>query len=86
MEFVQIFFRWMFSLIDDIIYGFIPTVYEDISPFMDIKIEAMRVFESQLAQFPAARSLDAIEALARFRGATVNVRAAEAFNLIREIR
>lgn len=65
---------------------FIPTVYEDISPFIDKKIEAMRIFESQLAQFPAARSLDAIEALAKFRGATVNVEAAEAFNLIREIR
>lgn len=65
---------------------FIPTVYEDISPFMDIKIEAMRIFESQLARFPAARSLDAMEALARFRGAMVNVEAAEAFNLIREIR
>lgn len=65
---------------------FIPTVYEDISPFIDKKIEAMRIFESQLAQFPAARSLDAIEALAKFRGAMVNVEAAEAFNLIREIR
>ena len=65
---------------------FIPTVYEDISEFMNIKLEAMRFFQSQLAQFPAARSLDAIEALAKFRGATVNVRAAEAFSLIREIR
>lgn len=65
---------------------FIPTVYEDISVFMEIKLEAMQIFESQLAQFPAARSLEAIEVLAKFRGATVNVEAAEAFSLIREIR
>ena len=53
---------------------------------MDIKLKAMQVFESQLGTFPEARSIGAIDALARFRGATVNVRAAEAFCLIREIR
>lgn len=65
---------------------FIPTVYEDITNTYDAKINAMRIFESQLAKFPAARSIGAIEALAKFRGATVNVRAAEAFSLIREIK
>lgn len=65
---------------------FIPTVYEDISNYFDTKLEAMRVFESQLAPFPAARSIGAIESLARFRGATVSVDAAEAFYLIREVK
>ncbi len=65
---------------------FIPTVYEDISDFLEAKLEAMSVFESQLAPFPAARSIRAIEALAKFRGSTVNVMAAEAFSLIREIK
>lgn len=65
---------------------FIPTVYEDITNTYDAKINAMRIFKSQLAEFPAARSIEAIEALAKFRGATVNVRAAEAFSLIREIK
>ena len=65
---------------------FIPTVYEDISDTLDKKLEAMRIFQSQLAGFPAARSLGAIEALAKFRGATVNVMAAEAFTLIREVK
>ena len=36
--------------------------------------------------FPNSRSLDAVTALARLRGATVNVLAAEAFHLIRDIR
>jgi len=65
---------------------FIPNVYENISDTLKKKLDAMRIFQSQLADFPAARSLEAIEALAKFRGSTVNVMAAEAFSLIREIK
>ena len=65
---------------------FVPNVYEDISETIDRKIEAMRIFQSQLSAFPAARSIGAIEALARYRGCTVSVNAAEAFMLIREIK
>ena len=65
---------------------FIPNVYEDISGFLAAKLDAMQIFESQLAPFPAARSLGALEALAKFRGATVARGAAEAFMLIREIK
>lgn len=65
---------------------FIPTVYEDISRTLENKMNAMNLFKSQLADFPAARSLEAIEALAKYRGAMVNVTAAEAFTLIREIK
>lgn len=72
--------------IPNMINEFIPTVYEDITDTYDVKLEAMSVFESQLAPFPAARSIGAIEALAKFRGATVSVEAAEAFSLIREVR
>lgn len=72
--------------IPNIVNDFIPTVYEDISDTIDMKLVAMNVFKSQLANFPAARSLGAIKALAKFRGATVNVMAAEAFMLIREIK
>ena len=65
---------------------FIPVVYEDISSTLEKKMQAMNMFKSQLAAFPATRSLVAIEALAKFRGATVNVMAAEAFSLVREIK
>lgn len=65
---------------------FIPTVYEDISDTLAAKLDAMNVFQSQLALFPAARSIGAIEALAKYRGATVNVAAAEAFSLVREVK
>lgn len=65
---------------------FIPTVYEDISDTLGQKLEAMEIFKSQLSEFPNARSIGAIDALAKYRGATVNVCAAEAFQLIREIK
>ena len=64
---------------------FIPNVYNDISEFLNKKIEAMKAFSSQLADFPNARSIESIKALANYRGATVSLNAAEAFELIREI-
>lgn len=65
---------------------FIPTVYEDISCTMDLKLSAMKIYESQLSPFPSARSIEAIESLGKYRGAIVNCPAAEAFSLIREIK
>ncbi len=65
---------------------FIPNVYEDISDYLEAKIEAMEWFPRQLAEFPAARSIGAIRALAAYRGAMVGVKAAEAFSLVREIK
>ena len=65
---------------------FLPTVYENVTETLEKKLAAMRVFQSQLAEFPAARSLEAVEALAKYRGSMVNLRAAEAFMLIREIK
>ena len=65
---------------------FIPNVYNDITGFIDKKIEALSVFRSQIAEFPNARSLKAIESLAVYRGTTVGVEAAEAFSMIREIQ
>ena len=49
------------------------------------KIAAMSAFESQLKEFPHPRSKQAIESLARFRGATVGAKAAEAYSLVRLI-
>lgn len=65
---------------------FIPNVYENITNTLQFKLDAMAVIQSQLAPFPAARSLDAIEYLARYRGSTINCQAAEAFVLIREYK
>ena len=65
--------------------AFIPNVYVDVTDFLEAKKEALRCYTSQIGEFPDLRSVEAIEALARYRGATVNIEAAEAFMLIREI-
>lgn len=65
---------------------FIPNVFVDINEQLCKKMEALGFFKTQLNQFPDARSLEAVEALAKYRGALMHVRAAEAFMLIREIK
>lgn len=71
--------------IPNMVNEFIPTMYNDISGFIGKKLDAMGKFQSQLSEFPAARSLHAVRALAEYRGAMVGVRAAEAFSVIREV-
>jgi N-acetylglucosamine malate deacetylase 1 len=65
---------------------FIPNYFVDISEFLKRKQEALSIYTSQVGEFPDARSLEAIEALAKYRGALMNMKAAEAFMLIRELR
>lgn len=65
--------------------AFIPTIYTDISDYIETKKEALRFFQLQISEFPDSRSEAAVEALARYRGAQMHRNAAEAFMLIREI-
>lgn len=65
--------------------AFIPTVFVDITDYLDYKLKAMNCYQSQIKQPPHPRSLQVIEALARLRGATVSLPAAEAFMLVRDI-
>lgn len=74
--------EWAAPFGDD---AFIPNVFTDISEYIEAKKDAMKCFESQLKDFPHSRSLEVIEALAKYRGATIGKPAAEAFMLIRKI-
>ena len=71
--------------IPNTVNAFIPTVYVDVSGYIEKKKEALVCFESQVSAFPNPRSLGAVEALAKYRGSTIGVMAAEAFVLVREI-
>lgn len=65
---------------------FVPTKYKTFTEEgFQKKLEAMSCFKSQLYPFPASRSLEAIEALAKYRGCTVSAVRAEAFEVLREI-
>lgn len=64
---------------------FVPNVFIDIGRSLDRKCAAFGEYRSQVRAFPAERSLEAVTALARMRGATVHRHAAEAFMLVREV-
>jgi LmbE family N-acetylglucosaminyl deacetylase len=64
---------------------FIPNYFVDISKYLEKKLEIMRIYESELGEHPFPRSERNIEALATFRGASVGVEYAEAFQLIKYI-
>ncbi|NCB69956.1 MAG: PIG-L family deacetylase [Bacteroidia bacterium] len=74
--------EWAAPFGDD---AFIPTHFVDVTGSFENKLKAMACFKSQLKPFPNSRSLEAIEALAKFRGATVGVKRAEAFMTVRTI-
>lgn len=65
--------------------AFSPTVFFDIGEFLSAKLQAMACYRTQLKEFPQSRSLRSIEALARLRGSSVGLDAAESFVLVREI-
>ncbi len=63
--------------------AFIPDTWNDISDFIQKKLDAMRCYKSQLSDFPNPRSIEAIEALAKLRGSTIGYKYAESFMTIR---
>lgn len=65
--------------------GFTPNVFVDISDYLETKLKAVQIYQSQIQQFPNERSIEAVRALAVSRGATAGFHAAEAFVLIRSL-
>jgi len=74
--------EWAAPFGDD---AFIPNYFVNVSEQLPAKLEAMGCFKSQVKAFPNPRSLEAIEALAKYRGATVGFERAEAFMTFRRI-
>ena len=58
---------------------FLPVRHVDISSFMDLKMNALTFYESEMRPFPHPRSMEAVRAQATFRGSQVGFHAAEAF-------
>ncbi|MEP7056219.1 MAG: PIG-L deacetylase family protein [Caldimonas sp.] len=65
--------------------AFEPTLFVNIANTLETKLEALGCYSSELRPFPHPRSLQAVEALARWRGATAGYLAAEAFMLGRSL-
>tara|TARA_Y100000589_G_C27174183_1_gene638015 strand:+ start:45 stop:749 length:705 start_codon:yes stop_codon:yes gene_type:complete len=58
---------------------FIPNFYLDISKYINHKLEALKFYKSQLTDSPSPRSIEAVKALAKLRGAHIRKKFAEAF-------
>ena len=65
---------------------FVPNYFIDISQFLDKKMEYLRCYDQEMRRFPHARSYENVESLAKYRGASVGVMAAEAFMVNRIIK
>jgi LmbE family N-acetylglucosaminyl deacetylase len=65
---------------------FQPNLFYDVTKTIRTKIEAMQIYESEVRDFPHPRSPSALEAIARRWGSVCGVQAAEAFEIVRELR
>lgn len=65
--------------------AFQPNWFVDISDQWPRKREALTAYLSEMRPWPHSRSLEALEHLARWRGAQIGVEAAEAFCLLRQL-
>jgi len=66
--------------------AFSPSLFVDISAYLSIKLNALRAYKGEIKPAPHSRSLEHAEALARHRGFTMGLHAAEAFVTYRRIQ
>ena len=64
---------------------FVPNVFINITDYLSTKINVCNAYYEEMREVPHSRSLQHIELLAKHRGYSIGVDAAEAFMLIREI-
>jgi len=63
--------------------NFTPNWVSNITDFIDVKLKAWACFKSQIQKFPGARSVEALRALALFRGTQAGFGYGEGFHIIR---
>ena len=66
--------------------AFEPNWFVDISDTLATKCAALAAYHEEMRSWPHPRSIEAVEHLARWRGASVGYEAAEAFVLLRQLR
>ncbi len=64
---------------------FTPNWFVNIEDTLELKLKALEAYAYEMREWPHARSVKALDYLAKWRGATVGAKAAEAFMLGRKI-
>jgi len=65
--------------------SFTPNIFVDITPFINKKLEIMKIYKSEVMDEPYPRAMSSIKALNRFRGSRIGVKYAESFMLLFEM-
>ncbi|WP_076383378.1 PIG-L deacetylase family protein [Pseudomonas sp. A214] len=65
---------------------FLPSCFVDISDYLATKLEALEAYELEMRAAPHSRSMEHLEYLARHRGQSMGVAAAEAFMVMRLLK
>ena len=65
--------------------AFAPQMFVDISATLSTKLRALECYKVEMREFPHARSIEGIMALAKLRGSQAGLPAAEAFMIRRDI-
>ncbi|MBL0720965.1 MAG: PIG-L family deacetylase [Sulfurovum sp.] len=66
--------------------SFAPDIFFDISDTLDLKLDAMREYQSELCEYPHPQSLEGIELNAKYNGMRVGKKYVEAFKSVRVVR
>lgn len=61
--------------------GFCPSIYVEISSYMDTKVNAFKSYKTEIREYPHPRSEKGLRGLAQKRGMESGVKAAEAFDI-----
>lgn len=65
--------------------NFIPNWVVDITEQVGAKLKALGCYKSQISDFPGPRSIEAVEALAKFRGTQAGFGYGEGFHIVRMV-
>lgn len=71
-----------FGIIDDY---FVPNYFVDITNYFQQKNSILQIYESEIDKHPFPRSLEGIEAIAKYRGISAGTKYAEAFKIMKFI-
>jgi LmbE family N-acetylglucosaminyl deacetylase len=63
---------------------FQPNLFINISEHLDLKLTLLKTYQSEIREHPFPRSLDTVRAMALLRGSQMGVKAAEAFQILRD--
>lgn len=64
---------------------FVPNMFVDITDYLDAKINAMKIYDTEVEEVPFPRSFENIESLASVRGGCCSIRYAEAFCVLKQV-